>query len=487
MLGEYPKGLPAAEIRRWLNGLVDGVAYLHDHGIVHRDLKPANLFLEEGIVKIGDYGLSKSIAQSRQPDSPKTSAPATTWLPRSPPASTTSRSTSTPSASSCSRCSPAASRSKARSTGEVLMKHLTAQPDLSPLAEPYRSIVARALAKDPARRPDRIHDLLPPGDAPEPPDIRIIGKSGAPAEAPPAAFAAMAPPVATPDEVHHIPADDNVLYIGPDTMPPGHATTRASRAAARRAAAAAKKPGKKRGWLPIGRRQKAVAALPVVVAPPPLPDSRGRLAELAGSMVVTAPLAALASAISLPAYDLLGVDLPKDPLQLAFLFTMLLLGTWSVLIPAKIWETRRPPITQRRVAYLLAGMLLGAVGMGLSVWTHINPSPPLYAPVINDGLNVGGETPADFRSLLMFSTYFGLAFAAIPWWKITDRDRDSRFRFWPVIQVGVIATLVGLIWPSPHAWAVLLVVIIATVAQVVSPWDSDAALHAQLVRRRVAA
>ena len=36
---------------------VDGVAFiLHDHGIVHRDLKPANLFMEEGIVKIGDYG-----------------------------------------------------------------------------------------------------------------------------------------------------------------------------------------------------------------------------------------------------------------------------------------------------------------------------------------------------------------------------------------------------------------------------------------------
>jgi hypothetical protein len=36
--------------------------------------------------------------------------------------------------------------------GEVLMKHLTAQPDVSMLAEPYRSAVARALEKDPERR-----------------------------------------------------------------------------------------------------------------------------------------------------------------------------------------------------------------------------------------------------------------------------------------------------------------------------------------------
>ena len=37
------------------------------------------------------------------------------------------------------------------SVGEVLMKHLTAEPDLSALDEPYRDIVQRALAKDPER------------------------------------------------------------------------------------------------------------------------------------------------------------------------------------------------------------------------------------------------------------------------------------------------------------------------------------------------
>ena len=83
----------------WLKGLVEGVAYLHDHGIVHRDLKPANLFMEEGIVKIGDYGLAKLITPSQGSRSiPRASAPATTWPPRSPRASITSRSTSTPSA-----------------------------------------------------------------------------------------------------------------------------------------------------------------------------------------------------------------------------------------------------------------------------------------------------------------------------------------------------------------------------------------------------
>src|SRR5690242_18106691 len=66
VLARHPNGLPVAEGRAWLKGLVEGVAYLHDHGIVHRDLKPANLFMEEGVVKIGDYGLSKLITQSQR-------------------------------------------------------------------------------------------------------------------------------------------------------------------------------------------------------------------------------------------------------------------------------------------------------------------------------------------------------------------------------------------------------------------------------------
>jgi hypothetical protein len=54
------------------------------------------------------------------------------------------------------------------SVGEVLMKHLTAEPDLTALAEPYRGIVERALAKDPALRIKSVGELveLLPGDDP---------------------------------------------------------------------------------------------------------------------------------------------------------------------------------------------------------------------------------------------------------------------------------------------------------------------------------
>ena len=170
ILAQHPAGLPAAEIRMWLKGLVEGVAYLHDHGIVHRDLKPANLFLEEGVVKIGDYGLSKAITGGTQ--NPGHSECVGT----------------------CHYMAPETSTGKyhkpidiyaigvilyemvtgrvpfdGESVGEVLMKHLTSRPDLSILPEPFRKIVGRALAKDPNHRPQRVTDLLLPGDAPREP------------------------------------------------------------------------------------------------------------------------------------------------------------------------------------------------------------------------------------------------------------------------------------------------------------------------------
>ena len=159
-LADHPQGLPLAEALAWFHGIAAGVAYLHDHGIVHRDLKPGNIFCDEGVVKVGDYGLSKFISCSR-------------------------RSGHTESIGTVHYMAPEVAHGRygkeldiyalgailyelltgrvpfdGESVGEVLMKHLTAQPDVSKLAEPYRSVVARALEKDPARRFATVGEML---------------------------------------------------------------------------------------------------------------------------------------------------------------------------------------------------------------------------------------------------------------------------------------------------------------------------------------
>src|SRR5215213_3447116 len=57
LIDRYPEGMPPEVAVRWFDGICAAVAYLHDHGIVHRDLKPANIFIDDGVIKIGDYGL----------------------------------------------------------------------------------------------------------------------------------------------------------------------------------------------------------------------------------------------------------------------------------------------------------------------------------------------------------------------------------------------------------------------------------------------
>jgi hypothetical protein len=160
LLARHRQGIPEPQALSWLHGICSGVRYLHEHGIVHRDLKPGNLFIEHGAVKIGDYGLSKFISASR-------------------------RSGQTVSIGSVHYMAPEISHGRygkevdqyalgiilcemltgkvpfdGESHGEILMKHLTVDPDLVGLTEPYRSVVARLLDKDPLKRFPDVQDLL---------------------------------------------------------------------------------------------------------------------------------------------------------------------------------------------------------------------------------------------------------------------------------------------------------------------------------------
>ena len=169
----HPSGMPVEEALSWIHGVAAGGAYLHDHGIVHRALKPGNIFCDEGVVKLGDYGLSKFISCSR-------------------------RSGQTESVGTVHYMAPEVANGRygkeidiyalgivlyemltgrvpfdGESVGEVLMKHLTAKPDVSVLPEPYRSVVARALEKDPEKRFRSVPEMLAALPQPADPKARV--------------------------------------------------------------------------------------------------------------------------------------------------------------------------------------------------------------------------------------------------------------------------------------------------------------------------
>ncbi len=156
---EHPNGLPLDEVMAWLDGIAAGIGFLHDRGIVHRDLKPANIFRENGVVKVGDVGLSKFIAPSR-------------------------RSAHTQSVGTVYYMAPEVAKGRygrevdvyslavilyelltgkvpfdGETTAEILMKHLTERPNLAPIPPNVRPIFEAALEKDPERRTSDVLEL----------------------------------------------------------------------------------------------------------------------------------------------------------------------------------------------------------------------------------------------------------------------------------------------------------------------------------------
>lgn len=59
VLNETEEFLPERYVLNVFEQVTSAISYMHGENILHRDLKTANVFLKRGIVKIGDFGISK--------------------------------------------------------------------------------------------------------------------------------------------------------------------------------------------------------------------------------------------------------------------------------------------------------------------------------------------------------------------------------------------------------------------------------------------
>ncbi len=160
LLDASPSGLGEQKTAFFLREIAKGLTYLHDAGVVHRDLKPGNVFYEDGYVKIGDYGLSKMM--SAGVNSGQTITVGTVhYMAPEVGQGKYDRSIDIY-ALGCMLYEMLTGTTPyfGSSPTEVLMKHLSAEPDLTNVGEPFKTVIHKALAKDPAERYTNVQQMV---------------------------------------------------------------------------------------------------------------------------------------------------------------------------------------------------------------------------------------------------------------------------------------------------------------------------------------
>jgi len=431
VIDSHPQGMPDELVRSWLSGIAAGTAYLHDHGIVHRDLKPGNIFLDEGMVKIGDYGLSKFISVSR-------------------------RSGQTASVGTFHYMAPEIGKGiygkeidiyalgivlhemltggvpfEGETSQEIIMKHLTDEPNLSRLPKPYKQVITKALAKDPAHRYSTVSEMVAPLG------IELVGTKLLSSASPAKRFhkdpGAAGHSVSVHDnanDLQHVlkPAPElvstpvrPVVLSGEEPIPatlvdpPTETETPPSNSVpgvgARRSRYVS--------WQELGRQSLRKK------------PARQRVTELIGSLLTSAVAIAIMGLVWLMGdYDL------TDPLtawasRYAWLTLSSIVGAWTVLVAQKYWEVHTPDPALRRLAMLAMGLGVGLVSFGLSKWLLAES---IFLP--EEVSTIGGNdqpdlhAPERFLPLLSSMGYFAGLFLVLRFWKGADPIRNARLSLW---------------------------------------------------------
>jgi len=160
LLVESPGGLGAQKSAFFLREIAKGISFLHDCGIVHRDLKPSNIFYENGYVKVGDYGLTKAISASRHSGHTITVGTVHYMAPEIGAGNYNYGIDIYALGILLYEMLTGEVPFVGGSPAEILMKHMTAAPELDQIDEPFAHVIKKALAKDPKDRYKSVQEMV---------------------------------------------------------------------------------------------------------------------------------------------------------------------------------------------------------------------------------------------------------------------------------------------------------------------------------------
>jgi serine/threonine protein kinase len=517
-IDDAPQGLPEAEIRRWFSGIVAGVEHLHQEGLVHRDLKPGNLFDDRGVIKVGDYGLSKYISESRQGGH-------------------------TESVGTFHYMAPEIARGDygrqidiyamgvilyelvtgrlpfdGESSHEIIMKHMTARPDVAHVPPPYRHAIEKALEKDPQARWRSVREMgAAIGLAPHSTDLHsplitatVVPPAAAqpsmsqpqPANHDPRALQSSEPVArALSSGIHDFQSWWNgirlsrgqrailialVIFgliintrwllpllsvLGIVYVPyyiirqmligasgPGVSYQEATRLAA--LANAKPKPISKKRWIQIKRIELASKR------------ASTQLAELSGSWVA-ASFAAVLSTVGIAVIGLRsGVTSTIDIAPYAWTGTMIIACSMAILAMGKLWEAHEGDPLRRRMVMLGIGGGLGALAYLVSFFLMLDLSAGLERAISETELPVALYAGRSTPLLSAYMVHFALLLAIVRWWRTTDPLRRTRLSLWSVAAVAAVDWLIHQVVPigQPYGMLVAAGTVIAT--QIGAPWEN---------------
>jgi serine/threonine protein kinase len=508
VLATFPQGLPISEVSAWLEGLVNGVEFLHDRGLVHRDLKPANIYRENGVVKVGDVGLSKRLdgARGQHTESIGTvyyMAPEITHGQYGPQVDVYSLGIM------LYEMLTGKLPFNGETSGEILMKQLSAAPDLSAVTPHLRAVVARALEKDPKKRTPTARQLwvefegaLSPTAIPE--SHFVNGKQ--PAAAKPAhkhdtdhnslkrtpVAVHAAPPRTTPSTVppasgsakksHGLLLAGMIGVLIWISFVPWHQMSWGDRAES------AKLIGffggvvlfllwAREHWRPDAMR----VASPGAAIPQP-----GSLSDWSGRMAVGALAGGVLSVVAAIAPWPWARDrLPMlDTQAMVYSAAVVIFGTWIVIACRRLREAFAWADEHPRWLHALAGVAIGTAAFGLDQF------------LLHDFTRASGDLTAEFNSIgvaplaisqqptwLGYVVFFSGTMLIMSKQFLTMQrpHREHRWAFWPVVWSGGVAWFWTLFFTFPETTGMLWMASIAAAVQLATPWQPP--LTSRLARR----